>query len=1782
MGAQAENFSNQIVDAVQIIVDQALNQAKFDKTIQATVVERVDAGSGKYKIKYKGASFYAYAADIDKTYNKNTEVYVLVSEGDMSKDKVILGTAKNIGVTPSTTTAIPESARYEIIGGDCYTDDGSIGLWSYDCHFNALVTNEYFTSKLMSYTDRTDKENAIFTNVLGVTNQTQLIDSLEMADYIGIKVNIKTNLPEAQRMGVYGIDLVLRYKNLTNSEKGYKLKTLRFSSDKLSGNPYILSGETAQTIYFQIKDADNTEIPIGIEAFYVFAEGFTAAYNGDRPEDGTIVPDIIFSNIELFCANRLNEVDTGAYYLTLKTELGISFPATKTSEPLSIEAGIYKGGFEISNYNDAKLYWFRRNARVKPGNEKYSNYGGNGWECLNEWVDDVISATGDVVTAGYWKPAEKKIFIYQSEMLEKKRFYKCVAVYDSVAIEKQVIIKNYNFQYDVSLSTNTGETAFYQDEGDFEIIVKLTNTASEPEIEVPVPDDGQMTNFKAYWTVTGFNGITSLLSDEDFRLQYSVQDITHSSTFTATIFSIDDEYVGSEEITISNTGIDLNIPRYELIIKNRTQVFQYNEAGLSPAAQSREKPITIEPLILSIFDNKEGKEYTMTEISTDYVNYTVPNKKTMIVPKMTSTPLSQGNEDLYSFTNAYADFTFGILDRYNASNLNNTIRVEVKYQDTVLVGYSDFVFVKQGMDGTNGTEYVCRIVPNLAEGDNSYVEWPTWIYSTADEDPGYFNFDYTGDPFKVKLWENETLISSDSYSVEFSAPAVKYTSKAYETSLLNASSSPMTGWAGDWTAATTILNKNAPVVASILKAKVVYSGSILEDRTHFYATLPIVQIYTEAPSNEFKIEVRGGYPSVMFETNGERGAYSSAADPFEIVITDLTLNKVVNATEYKWSIIDNVYTTKDGKTQWYTGGLLKQASEVNVASRNYNVLPARNYDGMSNSIGLRCDVTIGKYTAKIFVPIDFYLNRFGNSAINDWDGSSISINEEEGVILSPQVGAGSKDANNTFTGVVMGTENNGGVTNTGLIGYSHGIRSMFLDAATGAATFGLKGSSGSISITPSFEVGGDGTVTSTGEALIQGNGMEINFGTEPHIKWANKAFSVDSAGRLNATGAEISGNVTITGNFKSAGEIFRVKTESDSANSDEISYGAGIVFNPSSNVAYIKGYRGNNRQMEIDLLEPKISFNGATEGSSDSDSETFYGYISPTGFRFGNKNVETDADGNVTKGGYIQFSGGSLYISGSLTAATGNIGGWSIGADSIYSGKADVGQIRLFSGSIVVDPETNKEVRQYPYIYGRGEKNVICSVSVKQEDNNGIRFPKGTSGLYRGGIYFHGTAKSEDDIKNGSFGNDWWGRIITSTSSTTGQQYLAISSSYGRDMKFFIENVPDEDGKDSTDKTIVTIKYGTPWADNVGSGSQKMLQIGHTTDEETRKRLTTLYPFQISTGNVKIQQHPTNTKLQLNTKAKDLIGAINEIYPGGPVTVQHAVVVLPTNELDIVYDYTEVLHTHQVRTGYGPRQNVIYVQGYKCFCSPATGVYASGSYIREDLNGDGVDDSITVTDRPISYLLSKYPQIELYKSFSGTIWAWVNEGQNSEGQYYARFQEINGFNVIFFFSPQQKEEDKAEDWYTLRDAGGRLLGWTSQTSQDPENLPGLISQNSNRLVFSREYFYSYTGSSDVGFAFQVNKIYNPLYKSEYNSLGFGYVDAKIYGTMSRVSRIALNDINYYYESSGIGYNSLGHLYATLTAKVRIPFGSQAEYEAAVNLLSVDQKLYEIQQNKTSL
>ena len=259
----------------------------------------------------------------------------------------------------------------------------------------------------------------------------------------------------------------------------------------------------------------------------------------------------------------------------------------------------------------------------------------------------------------------------------------------------------------------------------------------------------------------------------------------------------------------------------------------------------------------------------------------------------------------------------------------------------------------------------------------------------------------------------------------------------------------------------------------------------------------------------------------MYTANGMSPVYNNAK-PFELIVQqkiedkweDISILEKDFSVDYDWNVKGQVYYR-----YWQSErNLIEKTLYVSKEKRNQKYFePIETYNGLCVTNAIECaisreDITLGS----IHIPVYFYLNRYGNASINGWDGNSISIDENNsGMILAPQVGAGTKNEDNSFTGIFMGSVKEQGAAKEehGLFGYNAGQRTISLNAEDGSARFGATGK-GQIVIDPS-----------TGNALIEsgnfnteaGTGMRIDL-SEPSIEFGSGNFKVDKYGRLTAKG----------------------------------------------------------------------------------------------------------------------------------------------------------------------------------------------------------------------------------------------------------------------------------------------------------------------------------------------------------------------------------------------------------------------------------------------------------------------------------------------------------------------------------------------------------------------------------------------------------------------------------------------------------------------------------------
>ena len=340
-----------------------------------------------------------------------------------------------------------------------------------------------------------------------------------------------------------------------------------------------------------------------------------------------------------------------------------------------------------------------------------------------------------------------------------------------------------------------------------------------------------------------------------------------------------------------------------------------------------------------------------------------------------------------------------------------------------------------------------------------------------------------------------------------------------------------------------IVINNENCFSSIIKVSVSYKGKTYTSFIPIITTCAIIENYPylkfeESPKsnvNKLALKYNTGFRYVTYASDGTRPVYDNRT-PFTFELEDGFV-----LDEYPYHIVGSIKQKDNNpillKSYLLPDKIIKDKKEIYISP-----IPS-GFDNDCNSNAL-CVSGHGKILKNIYdeetkevikengqvvqeehdmnvyihIPIFFSYNKYGYANINGWDGSSLDINEDDSSILAVQVGAGKKNSDNTFTGILMGSVKEG--TNkpqTGLMGFSSGVRSIFLNAQNGNATFGVPGG-GQIKIDAAS---GDGAIESGDYNTKNGTGMRINFSSGnggPSIRFGSDNFYVTPDGFLRAKG----------------------------------------------------------------------------------------------------------------------------------------------------------------------------------------------------------------------------------------------------------------------------------------------------------------------------------------------------------------------------------------------------------------------------------------------------------------------------------------------------------------------------------------------------------------------------------------------------------------------------------------------------------------------------------------
>ena len=1159
------SVSEKVLDAIELLTANSVEKAGYDRTIQAQILSCQDATIGKYRCRYQDAIFYAYSNSTDISYSARSYVYILIPGNDMSRQKTILGTTKKLGINYISTAQ----------GKQAYNIIGSNGVISSDIYY--LDTNLNTYSYIIYDSDR--DQNTVDIDVDSLERYIKQSSSLIAG------ATFKTNIPSNhQSNGHYGITFYLEFIDNTSSNKNV-IRSYTIDQDNMVDNPYRLIYPTEQ---YQIFDIDGVNF-VKLKSIQIFCEQFPESEG--TSEQLLTSGDIQISELEIFGANRLTEEQLNGVAITFFTPQGNFFPQGSLSNAYrDIIAQVRVKGKLVSSEQKLSFYWGSENVGILSNSENYNKYLGRGWKCLND-KNIVTPATTTTDPVIEWIPSTDTYRLKINEATAKNNRFKVAVVYDENIITREINIQNLAKNItSLSIVSNSG-VKFYHDIG-HPILTCLVNGQEKLNYTYAWAKEDNTGNFVQLQTTTTENDtynqaiadfselqqaiengtkfqneeseelarLTSLINSFNFitRVEknklYDVQirDITKFANFKCSVYNERNVYLGTASITLINSLQTEDL--YSLVINNGTVGFKYNENGVAPNNKSLDMPQIIESLSFTIYDNLGNAiDNDIITRSTDCkIRWTFPLKNTLLVDSENNGNPGAGSTEEYSYFDNIPTLMYNIATRYDVKKQNNEIKLNVKFKGYNLTAVTNFTFTKDGDPGTNGTEFILKIVPRTKMPDP-----PLYPMITKVNDGGYYlnyGLDSTASEteisadseyrlFNVELYQNGDLVWNNTginiqnvqVTVSWSILANKYNQDYSDSSAFVISNATNGGikYIEDH-----LQTDFSTPLANIIKCSVVYNGKT------YYATMPIITAWVY--NNDYRVYLKEytGFRYVVYTSDGVLPSYDNT-HPFEFIckekINDFEedislLDKGTHRIRYNASVIGTVKSTFNGATSNSNNlTILTGTSARKGLNKNqFPVRPSARYNGECVNNALLCEFKREQdntVIGKINVPIHLLLNKFGLDNINIWDGNSIQINADGGYILSPQMGAGTKDNNNRFTGVLMGQVKIPGKQDSdkGLLGYHQGERSFFLSSTNGSGIFGKAGK-GQIIVDPTqnqalLYSGNFWTTYDTSTGLpasynasnYKGEGLLIDL-TTPQIIFGNGNFKVDSNGHLTAKG----------------------------------------------------------------------------------------------------------------------------------------------------------------------------------------------------------------------------------------------------------------------------------------------------------------------------------------------------------------------------------------------------------------------------------------------------------------------------------------------------------------------------------------------------------------------------------------------------------------------------------------------------------------------------------------
>lgn len=1194
-------FENQILEAIETVANGIVSKIKFDQTILCTITNDEKRKKGIYEVTDGTSTFEACSND--DSYREDMIVYVLIPQGDYENQKTIIG--KYVDDTSSAINYISMMDSFISV-------NGSSNIQEY-----SLIAN---------HPDRRFINIPIDVDYLKETNQ---------YNCVGIQADFKTDLSQEHIIaGNYGLILTLYGEDVSTAQP-IPPKSYVLDCSEMYGDPYNYNFYFTQSMVFDLaKDFANTKITNATISFYQnknfktldneelsYTYSTTHTYideNGTGQKEEIISrekqPNLFVKNVVLKFGYNLSDITEESIrlyslndtkYINRSDKKNISlkwFVKNEIEEklPYLIIDNKEEAATNKNLTGDYSIYWYR----YKIDNSAKDPLAGVYWNIIPKGIHN-----NKVFFEN--EESEKNELMYELEENPEGKYAKVNDAKDGALI---LATPDNKIKYDVKIqseerySGTESKDPFTYTFGPSELLSKekikailVRNEWKEVLTEGKGDDSNIYVHFEdasKYYesnelVYENANPASQNLASVDLIRNMKLECQDGSNGIYKLYNGVDNKALGNEanRIRILNVIFDtystIDIPTAELENCSVKWKIPKNNSMIEPVDFSFTGPVIIQ----NPNNKNEIKEDNKSE--TTIITWKTEKGAPYYECSYSWSSDIVGKDEHYEGVSLQANYR--IKEDYSQAYNNNTIICEITKYNRIYKAEIEFLF---GESGTNGTGYTLSIRLDKEYDSTGNVSLTPVSCITADTNKKVKLVATLFDQFGNDISDQQTVSWNFKNGINkglvLDSDYIKYDGTKKDISECY----------------------GIVMATSTVKWK--------EKIINLQAYLPI-----GIKPKDSDIFTYNGTTKIIYDAQGTQSTYQQIHNLYDKEDKDIPVNK------WQVSVLD-----QEADEDWseYIPYFVKEITQNSIettesstettedSKKTTNILAAKNmYFTELSTKQIVIQALDDKDNVLYQQSILYDQNRFGSALFNEWDGSLI-IDKTENKILSALIGAGKKETNNTFSGVLIGDFTKNGSTKTGLLGFKNSLE-----------TFG-------------FHTDGTAFIGPAGQGRIEFDG------TRGIIE------SYTGNTRLNLTTGEIylanddekSAKIILDSTGKSG--YFSIK---DTANNKNLIYiGSTGYYLQSKNFSDDTSKTG----VKLDLNNGKLTgYNFLITATGTDGTLTINSSDSDYPLKIG-KNFKVGWDGK------IEATGGTFK---DITASSGNIGGWTIVSNALYYGNKD-------------------------------------------------------------------------------------------------------------------------------------------------------------------------------------------------------------------------------------------------------------------------------------------------------------------------------------------------------------------------------------------------------------------------------------------------------------------------------------------------------------------------------